>query len=238
MKVLLPKSRIILFTLLAFTALQCTHDPVIDQGPGDSNPPGGQEPCDPDSVYFDPDIRAILSTNCAFSGCHDAATASDGIVLESYESMLNSDDKLVSSDIEENELWEVINETDPDKLMPPPPASPVSSDQKQMIQDWINQGAQNNKCASCDPTQFTYSEGVRPLLETNCSGSYCHSQGGVFSLMSYDDVVGAVTYRNLIQAINHDSQLPSNKWMPPSGMMDAECIQLIQNWVDNGMQND
>src|SRR5688500_8454507 len=81
----------------------CTHDPVvgpIDPGP-DPDPIDTTEnpidtsdtgvPCDPAIIYFDMDILPILHSNCAKSGCHDAITHQEGIILDSYENVMNSD---------------------------------------------------------------------------------------------------------------------------------------------------
>ncbi len=40
--------------------------------------------CAGNTPEYSVDIAPIFSNNCAFSGCHDAATASNGIVFESY----------------------------------------------------------------------------------------------------------------------------------------------------------
>jgi len=44
---------------------------------GNNNP----TPWDSNIVYFDKDILPILNSNCAMSGCHDAGTAAEGIIL-------------------------------------------------------------------------------------------------------------------------------------------------------------
>jgi hypothetical protein len=38
--------------------------------------------CNTDSVTYSGTVKAIFYQNCALSGCHDAATASGGVVLE------------------------------------------------------------------------------------------------------------------------------------------------------------
>ncbi|MEY4144239.1 MAG: hypothetical protein RLZZ335_91, partial [Bacteroidota bacterium] len=45
-----------------------------------------------------------------------------------------------------SEIYEVITESDPDKMMPPPPYSPLSDSERAMIRRWIEQGALNNAC--------------------------------------------------------------------------------------------
>ena len=46
--------------------------------------------CDPDTLYFERDVLPILTGNCAYSGCHDVASARDGIVLNNFTNVINS----------------------------------------------------------------------------------------------------------------------------------------------------
>ncbi len=93
---------IMLMTMLA--TFSCKHSPFMiedDVVPIDTtgNPIDTMNidtvsgiPCDPDIVYFDLDILPILKSNCAFSGCHDAASAEKDVILESYESVMQTAD--------------------------------------------------------------------------------------------------------------------------------------------------
>lgn len=137
------------FVALVLTG--CVHDPLYMPEP--QPVPGGEPtvvegPCDPETVYFQEDVLPLIISNCAQSGCHDAASAEDGIVLESFSSILYGDDNdlVVPGQPGESELIEVILETDPDKVMPPPPAEPLDPAIVDLIAEWIAQGALNLSC--------------------------------------------------------------------------------------------
>ncbi len=221
--------------------IQCVHDPVYPNGGLPDASDSGQ-PCDPDTVYFEQDVLPILSTSCAYAGCHDQQTAANGIRLNSYENIIASDEDLVvPGDLNDSELWEVITETDPDKMMPPPPNSPLTPEQIAVIRLWIEQGALDLECGGCDTSAYVFSTDILPFIQAQCGTQACHGSATAasgFALQSYDDVSSAVIYRNMMESLNYGPQVPSNLRMPPSGKLDENCIQKIQNWVDNGMPND
>src|SRR5690349_2132712 len=84
--------------LMLMLVTSCEHDPVgpIDPGPGPIDTTGNPidttgnpidttdhgTPCDPNVVYFEMSILPLLKSNCAKSGCHDAITHEEGIVLD------------------------------------------------------------------------------------------------------------------------------------------------------------
>ncbi|NDH90530.1 MAG: hypothetical protein EBZ22_06560 [Flavobacteriia bacterium] len=84
-------------SLLVSTGLllgsSCTHEPLnpIDPNPTDTTGTGGRV-CDPDTVYFQQDVLPLIVSSCAMSGCHDAASAQDGVVLTSYTSIMTTGD--------------------------------------------------------------------------------------------------------------------------------------------------
>jgi len=221
--------------------VQCVHDPIYPNGglPDSGDP---DRPCDPDTIYFDRDVLPILSTSCAYSGCHDQQTAEEGIRLNSYENIFSGEDDLVvPGSLNDSELWEVIVETDPDKIMPPPPNNPLLPAQREIIRLWIEQGARNLSCGGCDTSDYVFSADILPFIQTQCGTESCHGSntaGGGFALQNHNDVVGAVVYRNMMESLNYSLLIPPSSMMPPSGKLDDNCIQKIQNWVDNGMPND
>lgn len=205
---------------------------VLDDGNGNGNGTGSGIPCDPDSVYFEQQILPLLVSNCSQPGCHNAGSAQDGIVLTSYSNLMNTAGT--------NELWEVINETDPDKIMPPPPESPLTSAQISLIQTWIQQGAQNNFCdqatGPCDTLNVTYNSTVKPILQAKCVG--CHSgaspSAGI-NLSTWAGVNSTAQAGSLTGSINH---LPSYSPMPKSGPKLPPCeIRQIEIWVSQGAPN-
>ena len=67
-------------------------------------------------------------------------------------------------------IYKAIMETDLSKRMPRPPNPPLNSAQKVIIKKWINEGAQNtvNYAPICDTTIFSFSQGVKTILNANC----------------------------------------------------------------------
>ena len=104
-----------------------TGNPIDTTGnPIDTSSTG--TPCDPNLVYFSRDIMPLLASNCAKSGCHDAISHQDGVVLDNYQNIMESD-VIDPFDLHDSDLYEAITEDDDDKQMPPPPAQRLTSAQ-------------------------------------------------------------------------------------------------------------
>lgn len=244
--------------MLALSA--CKHDPMmpggIDMNPVDTtgNPIDTVDNpidttgnpidtlmniCDPEVVYFELDIQPLLHSNCAFSGCHDADSAQDGVDLSSYEQVIETAD-VRPFDLEGSDLYEVITEDDPDKVMPPSPRPSLNSDQINLIAKWILQGAENLICdpdaTACDTLAQSYSLHVVPIIQTHCQG--CHSgntpSGGI-NLSIHTGVQQVALNGRLLGAITHD---PVYLSMPQGGTQLRECeIAQIRNWIEDGAPN-
>ena len=135
----------------------------------------------------------------------------------------------------ESELIQVLFETGEDR-MPPPPNAPLTDEQIDVLIDWIDQGALNLSCSSCDTTAVTYSGSLVPLLTTGCVT--CHSgtspDGGV-DLTTHANVTGAVSYSNLMASIRQESGAAA---MPPAGSALNDCeVRLFEIWIQEGMPN-
>ena len=192
-------------------------------------------PCDPDTVYFQNTILPIFQSNCAFSGCHNAASAQDGVVLISYESVMASGE-IDPFDADDSDVYEDLLEDDLDKRMPPPPYDPLPWDQIQLIGQWINQGAQNNFCEECDLENVTFSNTIHPIIQLKCEG--CHSgnspQGGI-SLSNYSQIQAKALDGSLYAAVNHENGYTP---MPLNGNQLPLCeIDQIALWIQDGAPN-
>ncbi|MBP8822841.1 MAG: cytochrome c [Flavobacteriales bacterium] len=223
--------------MVIFCLASCKHEPVVapdggleGQGPGPGPLPIME--CDPDSVYFEQQILPLLISNCAVSGCHDQATNdNDGIQLTSYSTLM------ASGTIQDGDLWEAINEDDPDKLMPRPPQAPLSADQITLIGQWIQQGFQDNACEnSCDTLNVTYSGVIQPLVDGYCTG--CHggsSPEGGLDYTTWDDLHAVAVDGRLAGSIQHQNPFTP---MPPTGPMLPDCqIDQIMAWIAQGAPN-
>ncbi|MDQ3016046.1 MAG: hypothetical protein M3R25_04920 [Bacteroidota bacterium] len=233
----------------------CQHDPAggpIDPGPIDTtgNPIDTNEnpidtsgtPCDPQKVYFTNEVLPILRSNCAKAGCHDAITHEKGIILDSYQSIINSDedDLIIPFDLNGSKIFKFITESDPDKRMPPAPNQRLTADQINSIATWILQGAMDLSCdpnaGQCDTTNVTYSGYVAQLFTTNCVG--CHSGGapsGGISLNTHAGVQTVALSGRLFGAINHSSGFQP---MPRGSAKLPQCtIDKINAWIHDGAPN-
>lgn len=190
---------------------------------------------DEEGICFETEVLPIFQSYCAKSGCHDAATAAEGYVLDSYTNIMSRG--IDEGNAASSKIYEVLNE-DGDDRMPQAPNDPLSAQQISTIAQWINEGAQNTTgCAPvCDSSSFTYSGNVRPVLQTHCLG--CHSgdavAGGFIPLDTYDGVSAMVNANALLPAIQHTGSYP----MPKNGAKLSDCkITIISKWIAAGAPN-
>ena len=132
------------FILIAVLLLivSCEHEPVEPEKTQTEVKESNL--CDSNKVYFQNDILPILIASCAFSGCHDAGTAASGVVLSSYEKIINSD-VVRAGKPDNSELFERIIETDLIRRMPLG-GSRLPQEQIDQIEQWILDGALNSSC--------------------------------------------------------------------------------------------
>jgi uncharacterized membrane protein len=193
--------------------------------------------CDPNIVYFENDVLPLISSGCAFSNCHDAASHKEGVILIDYASIMDHGD-IKPGKPNSSKLYEVLlKPRSSEEAMPPPPNAEFTTAQKDVIKKWIEQGALNNRCDDCDTTSVKYNVQVTSVLNKNCNA--CHSKtsaSGSVILDSYGEVKKYVDNGKLVGAINHKA---GYKAMPPSGTKMTDCnLKTIQIWIDNGAQND
>jgi hypothetical protein len=90
--------------------------------------------------------------------------------------------------------------------------------------------------SQCDTANVTFSNTVRPILETNCVG--CHSGAGatagvdVSTYQGLKRVVDAGRFPNVLTASSGAPQ------MPPGSRLSPCDIAKIQAWVRKGARND
>ena len=96
-------------------------------------------------VSFNRDIRPLLSDNCYYCHGFDEKHREAGLRLDLRESALKDNDgvrAIVPGDLAKSDLWQRIISEDEDDVMPPPKAhkKPFSSEQRELIKRWIEQG--------------------------------------------------------------------------------------------------
>jgi uncharacterized membrane protein len=238
----MKKLLIVPFVLALMLALapSCKHNPYIPADVLIVDSTDLSQPCDPNMVYFINQVQPILVSNCAKPGCHDANTREEGIDYSTYQSTIQSE-TVKPGRPNDSKLYDVITETDPSDVMPPPGNTPLTADQKDMLYMWILQGALNNGCTetTCDTANQTLSANVQPILSTYCYG--CHSNaaanasGAGINLETFSSLQTNVINGKLLCSINHGSTCSS---MPKGGAKIPQCqIDKIQSWVNAGAQN-
>lgn len=195
--------------------------------------------CDTSIIYFDTQILPILVGSCAYAGCHDAQTAQNELIFDSYANLFRNDDAVIPFDLKESELYEKITEDDVKDRMPPAPAQALTQEQIFLIGKWILQGAKDSSCSAvnnCDTTVVSYATAVQPILNTYCVT--CHGSsnpnGGV-SLNNYSRVQQAATSGKLYGVISWATGFVK---MPLGGDQIPDCdINKIDAWINQGILN-
>ncbi len=217
-------SLLLLFVLIFFSS--CTHK-VKDQ----VNSPLQQDSiCDPNLVYYVNDIQPILNSNCAYSGCHDVVTHKEGVDLSSYNQVMSTAG-VSAGNPSASELYKKISEGEM------PPNNPLASAQQKKIYDWIKQGAKNNECTgSCDSVNVTYSQTIKPILDSYCLG--CHSGNSPaagISISDYSTTRVIAANGKLMGTIEHKAGYSA---MPKNASKLSVCnIKQLKKWINDGIQN-
>lgn len=230
--------------LLSITTLilACKHDPEVmpsdqpqDNGSSNNNPedygtnPADtiETPCSVDSVYFFNDILPIIISRCAMAGCHNVANEENNfIALTSFEGITE-----IAQDGMDSELIDVINEDNPDEIMPRQGSLPLTSSEIDLIESWVDQGAEKNACKSC-VTTASFANDIFPIIFSNCIG--CHS--------AYNPS-GNLLLTNHAQVSNAASRIVSRiegygGIMPPQSNGIPTCEkEQIKNWIEAGKPN-
>lgn len=230
--------------IIGISTTSCKHDIIIpsDYGykgpcncPTDSIPKVKDNPCNTDTVYFRNVILPLIQSSCAMSGCHDQNSGGEINPLISYNT-IKSSGYIVSGSGSASKLYKQLIKTDPQDRMPPAPNSALTTDQINLIKKWIDQGAKDNYCNSCDTTAFKFSLNIWPIIRDNCMG--CHSgatPAKSVSLTNYTQVNAIVAdgrLKNVLTASNGYKQMPT-----AAKLVSCKILQ-INKWIANGAKND
>lgn len=90
-----------------------------------------------------------------------------------------------------------------------------------------------------DENEFvTYNGDIRAVINNNCLG--CHSSpptnGAPFSLTTYTQVKNTAENGSLLTAIS--KQTGEARAMPPTGRMPQATIDLVEQWIADGLLED
>lgn len=221
----------LLLLLVVLIVGSCKHEipfiPDSQTAVGDTS-----TPCDPGKIYFQQQVLPILVSNCAQSGCHDAASHKEGVNLSSYNSTMSTGG-VRPGNPNQSKIMESIRSGE----MPPRGYSALTQAQKDLISNWIAQGAENLVCQNIcgDTVNITYTISVKPIIDNKCVG--CHSgtspQGGI-NLAGFNAIKTQVDNGKLWGSVNHSSGFSP---MPVGGTLSTCELTQIHKWITMGAPN-
>lgn len=183
------------------------------------------------AICFERDILPIFNSKCAMSGCHDAGTAAEGYDLSNYKKIVS--DGIVKGKPNSSELYEVVA----DNEMPPKGYTKLSAAEKQMLYDWIADGAKNgiNCAVKCDSAVSGFTAVIQPMMTKYCVGCHAYPNASAqVELSGYIGVKNAIN-QGLLKSLDHSGYYP----MPKGGAKLSDCeINQVRNWIQRGAPND
>jgi mono/diheme cytochrome c family protein len=161
-------------------------------------------------------------------GCHDAGNPR--IALVEYSNIMNG---IQEGNADGSWFYHVIG-----RGMPPGAEPQLTTDQLDIIRQWIDQGAKNSNCddVACDSTHVHYADGVSRIFADYCNG--CHNSV-VFpnsrSFTTLDLIRNAVKAdpERFLRSIRYDQGTQAN--MPPTFQMNECDRHKVEAWVHQGM---
>ncbi len=190
--------------------------------------------CSPDTVYFQQKILPLIVSNCAMSGCHDAISKKDGVILTDYTNIMR---EVRVSNPTSSDLYKSMIATGGDRM---PPAGSLTADQINSVLTWVKQGAKNNSCdasaSNCVTTNISFKTTVQPILKSSCVG--CHSgakPSGNIDLSTYAQVQKYAVNGKLYGSIAHQTGFIP---MPSANSTLSTCeVSQIKAWITAGSLN-
>ncbi|MFX0557489.1 hypothetical protein ACOCEA_11870 [Maribacter sp. CXY002] len=95
--------------------------------------------------------------------------------------------------------------------------------------------APNSQEQTDEKKSITYVANIKPIIDSNCIS--CHSNppvnGAPFSLSSYAQVKNFTENGSLVLAIS--KQTGETSAMPPAGRLPKASIDLISQWIEDGL---
>jgi len=183
------------------------------------------------AICFERDILPIFNSKCAMSGCHDAGTAAEGYDLSNYSKIVG--DGIVKGKFGKSEIYEEIE----DNEMPPKGYTKLSDAEKQMLYDWIADGAKNgiNCAVKCDSAVSGFTAVIQPMMTKYCVGCHAYPNASAqVELSGYIGVKNAIN-QGLLKSLDHSGYYP----MPKGGAKLSDCeINQVRNWIQRGAPND
>ena len=238
-------STYVLLLATLYFSFSCIHEPVyiipdgaVGEVPGGGTDPpivpGSEDSCDVDSVYFQNQILPIFIGSCAVTGCHDQASREADIALISYANIMKG---IKPGNPGGSKYFKVITLEETGDLMPLDPVTGegfrLPADQIALIEKWINQGAPNNFCESCDTSDYSFSGRIAAIFSTSCATSIgCHSSGSSNgSFTSYTEI------KPFIDNGSIRDRVVVKRDMPVTAPLPSCDIDVLVKWIEAGAPN-
>jgi hypothetical protein len=193
-----------------------------------------------DTICFTQNIAPLIQSSCGKVSCHDVATHKGDYVLTNYNTLMQNSEGIQPYNPNSSKIYQVTSPAAGEDIMPPSPNPALTTDQRELLRQWIANGALNSNCpwTTCDTTgTITYTTHIQPFIQNYCIG--CHNpsnaSGGVI-LNSYTQVkFYSDSLRNstpvLLGALSHSAGFIP---MPPSGKLSTCQIRTVELWINNG----
>ena len=234
-------------SVLVLVQIRCRHD--------------GLNVAKLDKVCYTRDIGPIFLRSCGTTGCHDTQRAKGGYSFTDYTSVMKA---ITPFNSQKSTAYKAITGKGFVQLMPPSGA--LSENERILIRVWIDQGAENNSCATTGTTGGTtsgttltekvcFQRDLLPVLISSCGtprtngtttiGCHdlvTHKEG--YTVTSYATVMsnlviaGSPSSSKLYSVITRSPS--SENFMPPSPYpaLSTAVKDSILNWINNGAHND
>ena len=189
------------------------------------------DPCHPSVVSFEQDVKPILARSCAISECHDAASAEDDIIYDTYENTIATGKVNGNLNPRLSHFYRSIITKTGEMAMPPKPYDRLSQTEINTLYKWVDQGALNLACKEpCDSVDVTFSQIIFPMVSTYCNG--CHNTLAPL-LTDYNAIKTSVDDGSFYGSITATGY----SIMPTAGPLEDCQIRQIKNWIDAGSLN-
>ena len=88
---------------------------------------------------------------------------------------------------------------------------------------------------SCDTVKMTYTQNIKPIIQTNCLDKGCHTSSNASGSIELETYAG-VNMVNINNALINSLKYVSggSKNMPPTGKLSDCDIQKVEAWIRRG----
>jgi len=182
-----------------------------------------------DSVCFQNDVLPLFQSYCGSSGCHNASSRTEDVILTDYFDIMRG---VRANNPSGSKYFNKIGHG-----MPPGNYPQMSSTQIILIEKWINQSATNTICNNiCDTSNYTFSGSIQSIISTNCLGCHGTSPGlGNVYLGDYTSIKNYISsnQQTFFNSINYSTSIAASLRMPPVEQLSNCQIKEITKWINN-----